>query len=382
MRALFVALLQLVTGVALAEGALRRVPEVSNVLHLVEDVDKSCNKCTALLSSPAGPGSCPVALVRAVRDGKDRSKSSIEAAYFKPGTGAESSGLYSRGFLSLPISTADLADTIHSQPLTENHLRKVAMAPKLTSTATVIVTKGSSIDTSLLVKHSAPDQFVIEQRSEPARFVENLSRLRDRAFFSAVSVYDFSPRSASSIETMKANGKIDEWKHFSRQIKRSFSSVKGKEALMPPTLDSLEARLKDPSGGVVVIYAHSDGNTILLDTRDGIRMFGPDDIRKIGQENNGKLPPVVLLNCLADAALADAFLQAGSPFVAATDQSLRLTEATSFLDRFARAIYAEKADVIDAYFDAQQKTMPFRLRPMADRAGAFPRSMVLALNSR
>lgn len=381
MRVLFFWLLQLVAGVALADGTLRRVPAVSNVQHLVEYVDKSCNKCNALLSTPAGPGSCSVALVRSVRDGKDPSKSSIEAAYFKPGEGSESSGLYSRGFLSMPISTNDLAETSASQPLTEKHLRKVAIASTLTSNATMIVTKGSSIDTSLLVKHAAPGQFVIEQRSEPARFTENLARLRDRAFASRVSVYDFSPRSKSSIDKMKVNGKINDWKEFTQRIKKSFGSVKGKKALMPATLDSLEARLKDPSGGVVVIYAHSDGNTIWLDTRDGIKMFGADDIRRIGEQNDGKLPPIVLLNCLADAALAEAFLQAGSPFVAATDKSLGLAEATNFLDRFARAIYADKADVIDAYFDAQQQTMPFRLRPMADQTVRFRRPMVLALNT-
>src|SRR5262249_13179018 len=151
---------------------------------------------------------------------------------------------------------------------------------------------------------------------------------------------------------------------FSRRISAIFYSYGKPEVIGQRSKDALLQRLRDPAGGVVVVYAHSDGKDIWLDTDDGVVRLSQEDIAAAGKVAGGRLAPIILLNCETRSALAPAFLDAGSPFVATTDQQLDLFEAGSFISQFAKALYIGNEDVLDAYFTAQQIANPNRLRPI------------------
>jgi hypothetical protein len=165
---------------------------------------------------------------------------------------------------------------------------------------------------------------------------------------------------------MEVDGPALTWQLFSARISLIFSSYGKPNVIGQRSKDALLARLRDPTGGVIVLYAHSDGRDVVLDTTDGIVRLTPDDIAKVGRAAGGQLPPVILLNCETRTELGPAFLAAGSPFVATTDQKLGLFETGSFVSQFAKALYLGKQDVIDAYFTAQQIANPTRLRPIAE----------------
>lgn len=350
-----------------AQESLQRVPVDTDYFRLLESPDKTCNKCQALLSARPAPGSCPLAIVRSVVDAKNPKESRIESVFLAPSEGGGSSGLYGRDFFDSKIPAGQLRDTGNSAVYTETILAKVSARASLAADGTVIVPKGSLIDTSLLVKGSGPHRFVIEQQTKAERFAANLGRLRQRAPSLELSVFDFAPRNEEAIRAMGAVGSAAKWRGFSKDVSKSFTDVVGgSRSLQPREVATLEARLKDPRGGVVVIYGHSDGRQIWLDTEYGIKALSVEDVRRIGAEAGGKLPPIILLNCNAQPTLASAFLDAGAPFVAATDKPLGADEAARFLDRLARAVHVEKLDVIDAYYVAQRDTMPYRLRPMAE----------------
>lgn len=165
---------------------------------------------------------------------------------------------------------------------------------------------------------------------------------------------------------MGVSGPAFLWRYISSQVSSVFLSYGKPEVIGQRTKAALLRRLQDPTGGVIVLYAHSDGENIILDTDDGIVPLTPDDIARAGRGAPGGLPPIILLNCKTRPVLGPQFLEAGSPFVATTDQKLGLFEVGSFITHFARAMYTGGQDVVDAYFTAQQAANPYRLRPIAD----------------
>lgn len=244
-------------------------------------------------------------------------------------------------------------------------LRDIANNEALSPDATLIVDGDSGVDTSLLTKYAEGNQFVVEQRSNAKKFHLNLLRVRQRLFSSKLSVFDFTPTSNEAIRDFNVAGTVGEWRGSSQKIERIFARLDQRKALQPRTVEALRSRLLDPEGGVVVIYGHSDGDSIWLDTDDGISRLTPEDIKEIGETARGRLPAILLLNCHAESLLAPAFLDAGSPFVAATDKPMTLTEATKFLDSYAKRVFRDSQDVIDAFYNSAD-ALPFRMRPMAN----------------
>jgi hypothetical protein len=348
------------------DRGLRRIPVVADFADLTERIGVVCNACAALLSPPPPPKSVPLAIVRSIQVKDKPDEGAIEVAYLNPSTDTNgNSYFHASGYFKEDFATRRLTDTDNSPAYTESTLARAMKDPGLADYATIVVPQASTIDTSLLIRHSGPRQFVIEQRTSPTVFAANLGWLRSRPYSTRLSVFDFSPRSRESHATMQVDGTLAEWKEASNQIRKSFDRLGASSANSGPDFTALVTRLKDSVGEVVIIYAHSDGKNILLDTSDGIRKLGASEIEQIGREAGGKLPPVILLNCRADALLADAFLKAGSPFVVATDKALSLDQAVPFLERLAIGVFGEGKDVIDAYFDAQRDVMPFRVRALA-----------------
>jgi len=291
----------------------------------------------------------------------------ISAFYFESSPGRPM-GIGAKTVRNVEIPEKNLSDATNSKVLTGKQLTKLGSDSMLQKDATLMVLKGSQVDASLLVNNATENQIVIVQESDPSRFGANISRLASRDHSTDLAVFDYSPMSDRAITEMGVNGTLSEWRGFSDGIARDFRVVGAANAIKSRDIQTLLRRLKDSQGGVVIIYAHSDGNSLYLDTDAGIVKFGVEDIKKLSVETGGKLPPIVLLNCNAAPLLGSAFLNAGSPLVMATDMPLGLGEARTFLKRVAQEVFVRGSDVVDATYDAQSKSGPFRMKPMVELA--------------
>ena len=204
-----------------AQASLQRVPSAVDYEYLLENPNKVCNECIAILSGPAKPGSCPLALVRSVINAKDPSDASINAVYFCDADGNPAQQFSGRDRLSQNIPAKALQDTGDLDGPTSDPLKAVVSRPSLSPSGTVLVPKGTLIDTSLLVKHAGENQFVIEQASPAKRFAANLNALRERTLSQELAVFDFSPQSNTAVRTMGAQGLRGDWQSFSARIPRT-----------------------------------------------------------------------------------------------------------------------------------------------------------------
>lgn len=351
---------------AFAQQVLHRRPSDADFRALLTHADKVCNVCEALLSRAPLAGTANVGMVFASE--KDaKSQASIQAVFVASPQVWNPSESLPRGFFDSTLPHDELHDAINSRVYTVKHLAKLAESKSLSPSATLVVRKGMPIDTSLLVEHAGRQSFVVEQVSTPDRFAENLSRLREREPSQKLTVFDFAPRSVEAIAALNIEGKVSTWRNFSGAIRKSFAAAGATPDAVRggSTLSALVERLKDPSGGVVILYAHSDGERIFAHTASGIESFGRTEIMGWGAEAGGMLPPIVLLNCQAKSAVGSAFLDAGSPFVVATDRPLRLDETAKFLNNYAHFVYRDRLDVVDGYYEAQRASKPTRLHPIA-----------------
>ncbi len=366
-QAAFAATFVLFATSVFADSVERR-PTSIDYEHVVDNSAELIGLCAALLSPPPEKGSCDLAIVSTSSSSQSsENKVEIVSGQFE----FDERSLYRQkpvpaGYDFDEIDKSKLQDSTNSETYTGQILKRIVNNEALSNDATLIVDGDSNIDTSLLVKYARGNQFVIEQKTSSERFNLNMLRLRQRLYKNELSVFDFSPATDDAIRDFGVGGTAREWKRFSRRIETMFSTADTRQALEPRTLEALRSRLLDSTGKVVVIYGHSDGESIWLDTDNGIERLTPEDIREIGEAAGGRLPPILLLNCETESVIAPAFLSAGSPFVAATDKPMTLTDATRFLSSIVTKVYGDKKDVIDAFYDSGNK-LPFRLRPMADR---------------
>jgi hypothetical protein len=358
---LFLLLSITIVASAFAEPPIQRVPVNADMRNFVLNAEQACNLCEAFLTPRGQPNTAALAYVRSKV--MDANKSEIQTVYYSvtPELKPKIDGYNLSSF-----STDKLNDTTNSFVNTYPAIQNLVSKDVLSADATIIVAPNGAVDTSLIVRAAGPSNFVAEQVSEPGRFAENLRRLRERSYSQDLSVYDFAPRSKTALQRMNLPGSSLTWRFFSWDVDRAFARHNRRDVFGRRTKEALLKRLEDSSGGVVILYAHSDGNDIVLDTDDGIRRLTPNDIELAGKKTGGRLPAIILLNCQTRPVLGPAFLAAGSPFVASTDASLTLPETARFISNLADSVFAGKQDVIDAYFSAQQKVNPTRLHPIVE----------------
>jgi hypothetical protein len=225
----------------------------------------------------------------------------------------------------------------------------------------------------MLIRQSQDRQFIIEQESLAKRFGDNLQVLARRKHSTKLSIFDYAPKSDAALAAMGENlGSIGEWRSVSADIARAIRRrSSGEKDIEARTLTALIERLKDPEGGVVLIYGHAEDDILHLDTDEGIVKLDAAAIRRIGEANGGRLPPIFLMNCRTRSVLASAFLAAGSPMVATSDRPLPIVDIASFVDSLAKRVYGGN-DVIDAFFDAQKELNLAGMRAVAENPGSAP----------
>jgi hypothetical protein len=352
-----------------ADQQVLRRPAAVDYAAFLKDADTKCNECEFLLTSSgdkaqAGVSGLIYVRTQAVKGKDDRSE--IQAAYFRLQNGNDREPFSLSAYGAYGIATDRLKNVQASDFYTGEMLRSIATSPTLAPGATFVVSHAAPADASILIRHSSSTNFVVEQASDSARFSANMKRMREREFSQKVTVFDFTPSSRFATRSMGVNGPAFVWKVFSSHVSSVFETYGKPEVIGQRTKAALLRRLQDPTGGVIVLYAHSDGKDIILDTDEGVVHLTPEDIVQAGRTAPAGLAPIILLNCETRAVLGPQFLSAGSPFVATTDQKLGLFEVGSFISQFARAMYVGGLDTIDAYFVAQQFANPNRLRPIAD----------------
>ncbi|MDE5441087.1 hypothetical protein GWG65_06375 [Bradyrhizobium sp. CSA207] len=359
-----------------AEAQILRTPVDADYVDFLRNADARCNSCELLLTIPdETPRSSSLAYVRA-KTAKS-GETEIQAAYFKLGTGTDASGKNAvvNDYLASAIAPQRLKDAQASKHFQANALRAIAAHKALAPNATIVVSradpfdasaKASPIDTSALISFGSAASLIVEQVSEVPQFAANMKWLRERPFSQNVTLFDFTPRSRDAVKQMGVDAPPLFWQHLSRRVSATFRSYGKSDVIGPRTKKALLSRLKDPTGGVVILYAHSDGEKIWLHTDTDVDYLTPDDIKEVGKAAGGRLPPIILLNCETRAALGPQFLAAGSPIVAATDLKLSASAAKNFISQFAKALYVGKQDAIDAYFSAQKIADPSRLHPIVE----------------
>jgi len=204
--------------------------------------------------------------------------------------------------------------------------------------------------------------------SKPERFAFNMKRLQNRAISHRIELFDFSPHSAAALKEMQLPvTDIKSWAaHSSAITKLSYKFRKEGIHQCSPAVDELFSALSDQNGAVVILYGHSDGTSISLHTSTGVVHLRTEQIlEQLGPWGAGAWPPaVVLLNCEASPRLVEAFLEAGSPIVFASDRKLPINQITPFLEEiFSRM--QKGSDVIDAIFDAISTKGPVRMTPFS-----------------
>jgi hypothetical protein len=367
---------------------LKRVPVYADYMDFLENADKRCNECELLLTvRNTKPQGSPLCYVRA-KPKKGGPDAEIQAAYFaldrdQKLKSSSSPRAAVDDYQSFSLPSDHLLDGVASAAYTGDYLRKIATHKALAPKATIIVSRlnpydsevaMSPIDTSLLIKYAEGDNFIVEQQSGVRQFAANMQRLREREFSQNVMVFDFTPRSTAAVRSMQVDGSALIWRAFSRSVASTFRSYRQPQVLGARTKQALLDSLATQAlGGVVILYAHSDGKNIILDTENGIEQLTADDIEAVGKITGGRLPPIILLNCKTRGILGPAFLSAGSPFVATTDQQLGLPSARKFISAFAKAMYVGKEDVLDAYFTAQMIAGPTHLHPIVENVLARTR---------
>ncbi|MBY3378929.1 hypothetical protein [Rhizobium laguerreae] len=365
-RLFVILLLGVIASIAHAEPQVIRKPVDTDYAEFLKDADEHCNGCEFALMSPGAPKSAQLVYLRTKENESDKTKARLQAAYFHLDTkpaGDPITGI--TDYFESEFAHAD--DPYLSAFRTKDALQQVPQRAAVAKQATFVVSGNLPVDTSLLIRNSRTTDFIIEAVSDGPRFDANMKRLRERAYSQNVTIFDFTPTTAAAAEKMGVAKWPLAWRFFSAQLRLIFYNYGKTEVLAHRSKAELLKRLRNPDGGVVVLYAHSNGETISLDVGGGkMDELSAADIKKLGEETNGRLPPVILLNCQTRAALAPEFLKAGSPFVATTDQQLDLFEIGSFMSAFAKALYNAKQDVIDAYFTAQDIANPNRLRPVAE----------------
>lgn len=368
MRILALIVFSILLSVSAHSQELQRVPVSADYLNFISKADEQCNSCSVLLLPGARPNTSSIVYVRSTLDKSKKDSISLEAGYFKEATSNKLSipSFEINDFYgSAPISLANTNNPYLIEHYAEEYAKEIMVNPALKSNATFIISRDSKVDASLFIKYSGQRNFIVEQYSNNVKFDLNMRRMAARSYSQDVKIFDFTPRTSKAIAAMKASGTSLQWRYFSWRLQGILETSGLSGALGVRTKSALVERLSDSSGGVIIVYAHSDGESIFLDTDRGPTKLTMDDIKEIGKKSSNKLPPVILLNCNTRSGLARTFIDAGSPFVATTDYELQVEDAVRFIRYFARALQIEKNDVIDAYFAAQSRSNLVGLRPIA-----------------
>lgn len=365
-RIWFVAATVFTWVVAGAHDTPRRIPMVADYTKLILASEPSFEMCSKLLMGPPKADTCSVLLVRSSNQ-PDDVHSKVEAVAFRKNVGVNGAATDAlAGYERHQIAQTKLDDLQNVDTYVRPIMKQLIDKKRIPDDATVVVTKGSQVSASMLIPHARERQFIIEQESFARRFGDNLKVIAGRKSSSALAVFDFAPRSQAAIDAMGGDiGNLRDWQAVSKEIDRTLRTRSHhKQGLETRTLAALEARLKDPEGGVAVIYGHSNGEKVFLDTDEGIVTLGPAEIRRIGEASGGKLPPIILLNCLTRSTLAPAFLAAGSPIVMTSDRPLPIVGIATFIDKLSKQTIAGH-DVIDSFFDVQRAMNLAGLRAVA-----------------
>jgi hypothetical protein len=368
---LTIALLALAFGTSSAQETPRRTPSVADYTKVIHAGDDSFKACVKLLTGRAAADECALVLVRSEPESGQSNDTIIEAVAFRGTSGSQGTVTDAiSGYERKRIATRDLEDRQNADALVEPIMKSIMDKRHVPPDATVVVSGGSKITASMLIRQSQDRQFIIEQESLAKRFGDNLQILAQRKHSGNVSIFDYAPQSEAALAAMGGNlGSVREWRSVSEDIATSVRKrSSGTKRVEPRTLAALKERLRDPEGGVVVIYGHSDGQRIFLDTEEGVVELGAVDIRRMGEANGGRLPPIMLLNCRTRSVLAPAFLAAGSPMVITSDRPLPIVDIATFVDRLVRRVHSGN-DVIDSFFDVQKDLNLAGMRAVAQNNG-------------
>jgi hypothetical protein len=331
------------------------MPANADYANLVLQIDATINSCKNVLMTPPKSPDCPVMLVKAASEPEGQLVA-ISALSFG-GKREQLTFLTSRslsGYMRETIPARQLDDRMNRDAYVRPAAKRIMARDGLSADATVVVLKGSRLNAASLIQQSQGSQFIVEQESLAKQFAANLDKLKRRVPSSQLTVFDFSPRSAEAMESLGLNkDELRDWRRMSERIEGSLKVTGDKRAAGIRTLAALEARMKDINGGVLILYGHSDGQQIFLDTDEGVKQLTAADISRLGDAAGNRLPPVILLNCKTRAVLGPAFLAAGSPFVGTSDVALPIVDIATFIDRLMQSV-AKGTDVIDAFFDVQK----------------------------
>jgi len=287
------------------------------------------------------------------------------------------------GFRSLcarSIKTANLRDKWNSEvfqskalklPVEEIGKRSALGETPAETPERLYVVVDRNVDAQMLSRNVGANGTVVRMSSRPEQFERNIARLSTRTFSDRVQVFDFSPRSYEAHRKMGLPGDLDNimrWTDNREQI-RSIAEKSHLQNVMNAdrSLSALYASLDREDGAVIVLFAHSDGKAIYLDTDEGVVSLDPEKIAAL-KSRGRKLPVLALINCEASGALTSEFLDAGAPAVLSSDRPISANDARTFFESFLKKVSGGR-DVIDALFEAGCHDGP-------------PRFMMHVLNSR
>jgi len=262
------------------------------------------------------------------------------------------------------VKSPELRDRVNAGVYTEAPLKR--LVGKVADGSTLIVQRGSLLDPSVVLGVAGEKSFVVAQHSDPKIFGQNLNRVQEFERRGELSFFDFSPRSDESAREMNGfRTNVRDWRLSSRKIADALSAVQSERVVVGErTLSSLLDRLKNPGGAVVVIYGHSDGEQIWLDTQEGVLALTPDLLRReLGAQ--GRLPLLALLNCETAPILVPTFLELGSPLVFGSEQQLRLKDIVAFVHE-AGAGMNRTSSPLQSLYGAAVRMDGFGLYPIAD----------------
>jgi hypothetical protein len=267
------------------------------------------------------------------------------------------------------ISTENLEDKNNSDALQGGVLKKVAKPQKGQPPTTIVIPRDDPLAAHMVAKMVRSEDFAVRQASSPESFAFNMMRLAKRPHSQRVKIFDFSPQSPEALAEMGfPPEELGQWQEMSKKLQETVRDhSNGDEAVAPRDLDEFFRALKNDQGAVVILYAHCDGNNIMLHVGDQIVTLTPELLRENLGPKFGEtwVPPVVLLNCEASGAPASMFLDANAPIVYASGDKIGLDEAHDFIADILDRVHNKKSDALDAVVEAIKSKGPAGVGPMS-----------------
>lgn len=274
--------------------------------------------------------------------------------------------------LSASIEAPKLVDSENSSVLQRQVLKELAKklreARSEHSTGSTLISRDNMLDYRTLARYLGKRDFWVKMASKPERFAFNMKRIQSRRISNRIELFDFSPHSTAGLKEMHLPvTDLKSWTANSTAITKLALKFRNDGIHQrSPAVDGLFHALSEQEGAVVIIYSHSDGARISLHTSTGVVQLSAEQIlEQLGYWGEGAWPPaVVLLNCEASPRFVEAFLEAGSPIVFASDRKLPISQITPFLEEIFNRVQKGN-DVIDAIFDSISKKGPVRMTPFS-----------------